>query len=49
MLDNVLISPHCADHTADAHSRAMRFFIDNLRRFRAGEPLQNVVDKAERY
>ena len=48
-LDNVLISPHTADHTADAHLRAMSFFIDNLRRFRAGESLENVVDKMEGY
>jgi phosphoglycerate dehydrogenase-like enzyme len=48
-LDNVLISPHSADHTADAHERAMRFFLENLRRFRAGEALQNTVDKIEQY
>ncbi|MEA2465469.1 MAG: hypothetical protein QOJ98_3216 [Acidobacteriota bacterium] len=48
-LDNVLISPHTADHTADAHLRAMSFFIENLRRFRAGESLENVVDKVEQY
>ena len=48
-LDNVLISPHTADHTADAHHRAMQFFVENLKRFRAAEPLQNIVDKVERY
>ena len=48
-LDNVLISPHTADHTHDAHTRAMHFFIENLRRFRAGESLENVVDKVEQY
>jgi phosphoglycerate dehydrogenase-like enzyme len=48
-LDNVLISPHTADHTADSHHRAMQFFIENLRRFRADESLENVVDKLERY
>lgn len=48
-LDNVLVSPHTADHTDDAHLRAMQFFVENLKRFRAGESLQNVVDKAERY
>jgi phosphoglycerate dehydrogenase-like enzyme len=49
MLDNVLISPHSADHTADSHHRAMQFFIENLRRFRADESLENVVDKLEQY
>lgn len=48
-LDNVLISPHTADHTDDAHWRAMSFFIENLRRFRAGDALENVVDKNEQY
>ena len=48
-LDNVLISPHTADHTADAHVRAMSFYIENLRRFRAGESLENIVDKVEQY
>ncbi|HVR41240.1 MAG TPA: D-2-hydroxyacid dehydrogenase [Thermoanaerobaculia bacterium] len=48
-LDNVLLSPHTADHTADAHLRAMHFFIENLRRFRAGDSLENVVDKNEQY
>lgn len=48
-LDNVLISPHTADHTADAHVRAVQFFIENLKRFRAGESLENVVDRFEQY
>ena len=48
-LENVLVSPHTADHTADSHQRAMQFFLENLRRFRAGEPLENIVDKAEQY
>lgn len=48
-LDNVLISPHTADRTSDSHTRAMQFFIENLRRFRRGEPLENVVDKVEQY
>jgi phosphoglycerate dehydrogenase-like enzyme len=48
-LDNVLISPHTADHTHDAHTRAMNFYLENLRRFRAGESLENVVDKVEQY
>jgi len=44
-LGNVLLSPHCADHTPDWLERAMRFFIENFERFRKGEPLVNVVDK----
>jgi phosphoglycerate dehydrogenase-like enzyme len=48
-LDNVLLSPHSADHTSDAHDRAMSFFLENLSRFQRGESLQNVVDKDEQY
>ena len=48
-LDNVLISPHSADHTGDAHDVAMTFFLENLARFRRGEPLRNVVDQAAGY
>jgi phosphoglycerate dehydrogenase-like enzyme len=44
-LDNVLLSPHCADHTPDWLDRAMQFFLDQFERFRKGEPLLNVVDK----
>jgi phosphoglycerate dehydrogenase-like enzyme len=48
-LDNVLLSPHSADHTADAHDRAMTFFLENLQRFRRGEPLESVVDNEAGY
>jgi phosphoglycerate dehydrogenase-like enzyme len=44
-LENVLLSPHCADHTPDWLDNAMRFFIAQFERFRCGEPLLNVVDK----
>ena len=44
-LENLLLSPHCADHTPDWLERAMQFFIDQFERFRQGEPLLNVVDK----
>jgi phosphoglycerate dehydrogenase-like enzyme len=44
-LENVLLSPHCADHTPDWLDNAMRFFLAQFERFRRGEPLLNVVDK----
>jgi len=44
-LENVLLSPHCADHTADWQEQAMRFFLQQFERFRTGEPLVNVVNK----
>jgi phosphoglycerate dehydrogenase-like enzyme len=44
-LDNVLISPHCADHTKDWLNDAMRFFLTQYSRFEKGEPLENIVQK----
>ena len=44
-LENVLLSPHCADHTPDWLDNAMRFFLDQFEKFRRGEPLLNVVNK----
>jgi phosphoglycerate dehydrogenase-like enzyme len=44
-LDNVLLSPHCADHTPGWEEAAMEVFLDNFERFRKGEPLRNLVDK----
>jgi len=44
-LENVLLSPHCADHTPDWLDNAMQFFIEQYERFRKGEPLRNIVDK----
>jgi phosphoglycerate dehydrogenase-like enzyme len=44
-LPNVLLSPHCADHTPDWMDRAMQFFLDQFERFAKGEPLMNIVDK----
>jgi phosphoglycerate dehydrogenase-like enzyme len=48
-LDNLLLSPHCADHTAGWVEMAVQFFVDNCRRYLAGEPLWNVVDKRAGY
>ena len=45
-LENLLLSPHCADSTPDWKQRAMRVFLDNFERFRKGEPLcNNVINK----
>jgi len=44
-LENVLLSPHCADHTTDWTEQAMRFFLAQFERYRKGEPLVNVVKK----
>jgi phosphoglycerate dehydrogenase-like enzyme len=44
-LDNVLMSPHCADNHAEWLDDAAKFFAAQYQRFRKGEPLLNVVDK----
>jgi phosphoglycerate dehydrogenase-like enzyme len=49
LLENVLLSPHCADHTKDWLNQAMRFFLEQYRRFSNGEPLENVVNKGLGY
>jgi phosphoglycerate dehydrogenase-like enzyme len=44
-MDNVIITSHYAGLTPDYNERALAIFLDNLRRYRAGEALHNVVDK----
>jgi phosphoglycerate dehydrogenase-like enzyme len=44
-LENVLISPHCADQTRDWLDQAMRFFLLQYERFCNGQPLENIVEK----
>jgi phosphoglycerate dehydrogenase-like enzyme len=44
-LDNVLLSPHSADRTAEFQFEALDQFVGNVRRWVAGEPLMNIVDK----
>jgi phosphoglycerate dehydrogenase-like enzyme len=48
-LDNLLLSPHSADHTPDWQQRAMQLFLANFERYRKGQTLQNVVDKRRGY
>lgn len=48
-LDNVLLSPHCADHVPGWLDDAMALFLENLELFRRGQPLKNVVDKRAGY
>jgi len=48
-MENVLLSPHCADNTVGWETNAMRFFLKQFERFHKGEPLLNVVDKRMGY
>lgn len=44
-MENVLVSPHTADHTRDWIDDAMQFFLRQYEHFRKGEPLKNIVKK----
>jgi D-2-hydroxyacid dehydrogenase (NADP+) len=48
-LPNVLITPHMSGATPHYWDRGIEILVENVRRFRAGEPLINVVDKREGY
>ena len=45
-MPGVLITPHTAGHGPFLDDRRLQILLDNCRRFLAGEPLRNVVDKA---
>lgn len=44
---NVIITPHVAGYSPRIAERHLAVLLDNARRFAAGEPLRNVVDKAK--
>ena len=48
-LPNVIITPHIAGAMEDYWTPLVALFADNLRRFEAGQPLINVVDKTAGY
>jgi phosphoglycerate dehydrogenase-like enzyme len=48
-LKNVLLSPHTADHVEDFVHLAAECFLENMKLYRAGQPLQNIVDKRAGY
>src|SRR5206468_11642991 len=48
-MPNVLLSPHTADRVEGFLDPAFDGFLENLDRFRKGDPLLNVVDKHAGY
>lgn len=44
-MENVIITPHCAAASPRIAERHLGVLLENVRRFVAGEPLRNVVDK----
>lgn len=48
-MENVLITAHYSGETPYYHERAWKIFMENLRRYTAGKPLHNLVDKEHGY
>jgi phosphoglycerate dehydrogenase-like enzyme len=48
-MDNVIISPHVAGFTPHYDDRATDLFAENLRRYLAGQPLLNLVERKKGY
>jgi phosphoglycerate dehydrogenase-like enzyme len=48
-MPNVLITPHISGNSTQYDQRAIRLFIQNLRRYLAGQPLLNQMDPVEGY
>ena len=44
-LPNVIITSHYSGLSPEYDARALEIFLDNLHRYRTGEPMTNVVDK----
>ena len=48
-MDNCFISPHTADNTHTWLDDSTKIFIENFKRYEAGEALRNIVDKQAGY
>lgn len=48
-MDNVIITAHYASSIPNYYGRVMSIFLDNLRRYQAGEALRNGIDKKRGY
>lgn len=48
-MENVILTPHVSGFTPHYDRRAITLFAENLRRYLAGEPLLNVVNREREY
>jgi phosphoglycerate dehydrogenase-like enzyme len=48
-LDNVIVSPHVSGFLPSYDDKCTDLFAENLRRFLAGAPLLNLIDRAKGY
>jgi phosphoglycerate dehydrogenase-like enzyme len=44
-----VLTPHCSSDAPDYADRTLDLFFDNVRRYLAGRPLRNTVDRALEY
>lgn len=48
-MPNVIITPHSSNSSPNVRARSLELFRENVRRYKAGEPLLNVVDPEAGY
>jgi len=48
-LDNAILTPHVSNSSPRVRERSLALVAENVRRFKAGEPLLNLVDRAVGY
>jgi D-2-hydroxyacid dehydrogenase (NADP+) len=48
-MPNVVMTPHIASRSEEGDRNLQKIFVENLRRYVAGEPLLNLVDKRKGY
>jgi phosphoglycerate dehydrogenase-like enzyme len=48
-LDNAILTPHVSNSSPKVRERSLALVTENVRRFKAGEPLLNLVDRAAGY
>jgi phosphoglycerate dehydrogenase-like enzyme len=48
-LDNAILTPHVSNSSPKVRERSLALVAENVRRFKAGEPLLNLVDRAVGY
>jgi phosphoglycerate dehydrogenase-like enzyme len=48
-LDNAILTPHVSNSSPKVRERSLTLVTENVRRFKAGEPLLNLVDRTIGY
>ncbi len=46
---NLFVTPHTSWSSAHTRTRTVDLFLDNLHRYRTGQPLRNIVDRHAGY